>query len=282
MQMYERGEIDITYVSLTNLERVMDETNPLHPELQLSSELSLTYIGFDCTKAPFDDPRVRQAFAHAVDKHRITSQLLKDAVTPADSIVPPGMPAYSNQIVGPDYDLEQAKALLADAGHANGIGLSPLCFAIPGEGGQVPTWTTWILWQWQQSLHVEIEIKQINSEAYFNHLGDEKGDMFFYGWVADYPDPQDFLEILFHSQSTNNDGGYSNPEVDYFLEQAEIEQDTGTRFELYREAEQLIVSDAACIPLWFGKNYVLVKPYVKGYSLNLLGIPLLADVSIEG
>lgn len=281
MQMYETGEIDATYVSLNNLERVMDESNPLHQELKVLPELSLTYIGLNTTKPPFDDPKVRQAFCQAVDKERVVSQMLKDSVIPADGILPPGMPGHSGEIQELDYDLEKAKTLIAEAGYGDNGDLPALAFTVPGEGGNVPTWLTSILWQWKQGLQVEIEVKQLESEAYFYQLDEEKDEMFFFGWVADYPDPQNFLEVLFHSDTVNNKGKYSDSEVDSLLEQAAVEQDSSTRFELYQEAEQLIVSDAACVPLWFGRSYVLVKPYVKGYTLSPLGIPLLANVSVE-
>lgn len=281
MQMYETGEIDVTYVSLSNLDRVTDERNPLHQELEVFPELSLTYIGLNTTKPPFNDPRVRQAFCQAVDKERLVSQLLKDSVIPADGILPPGMPGYSGEIQGLDYDLEQAMTLIAEAGYADDAGVPPVAFTVPGEGGNVPTWLTSILWQWKQELEVEIEVRQLESEAYLYRLDEEMDEMFFFGWVADYPDPQNFLEVLFHSQTVNNKGEYSNPDVDSLLEQAAVEQDSNTRFELYQEAEQLIISDAACVPLWFGRNYILVKPYVNGYTLSPLGIPVLANVSVE-
>jgi oligopeptide transport system substrate-binding protein len=281
MQMYEKDEIDVTYVSVSNLERVMDEANPLHQELHVYPELSLTYVGFDITSAPFDNAKVRQAFCRAVDKERIVSQLLKDSVVAADRILPPEMPGCSREIQGLDYDLEQATALLDEAGYGDGVTLPTLVFSVPGEGGSVPDWLTSILWQWEQNLGAEIEIEQLESEAYSYRLDEEMEDMFFFGWVADYPDPQDFADVLFRSGILNNYGGYSNHEVDTLLDQAAAEQDSEARFELYRQAEQLIVSDAACVPLWFGKNYVLVKPYVTGYSLNALGIPQLADVSVQ-
>ena len=105
--------------------------------------------------------------------------------------------------------------------------------------------------------------------------------MFYMGWIADYPHPQDFLDVLFHSGADNNYGGYSNPEVDALLEEAGVEQDRQLSLALYQQAEQKLVEDAACLPLWFGQNYTLVKPYVKGYDLNPLGIPMLNTVSIE-
>ena len=93
-------------------------------------------------------------------------------------------------------------------------------------------------------------------EYFFYHLMEEKDEMFDIGWIADYPHPQDFLDILFHSGGDNNWGEYSNPEVDALLERAAVEPDTGKSLELYQQIEQKLVADAACLPLWFGRNYV--------------------------
>ena len=105
--------------------------------------------------------------------------------------------------------------------------------------------------------------------------------MFYLGWVADYPHPQDFLDVLFHTGVDNNYSEYSNPEIDALLEMASVEQDNELSLALYQQAEQKLVDDAACLPLWFGKNYILTKSYVKGYSLNPLGFSMLSSVSIE-
>ena len=105
--------------------------------------------------------------------------------------------------------------------------------------------------------------------------------MFYLGWIADYPHPQDFLDILFHSGMDNNYGEYSNPEVDARLEMAGTELDIELSLALYQQAEQKLVEDAACLPLWFGQNYILVKPYVKGYILNALGFASLSSTSVE-
>jgi oligopeptide transport system substrate-binding protein len=109
----------------------------------------------------------------------------------------------------------------------------------------------------------------------------EKDEMFFWGWGADYPHPQNFLEILFATGYESNIGEYSNPEVDALLQAAGVEQDNELSLELYQQAEQELVSDAACLPLWFGQSYLLVKPYVTGYSLNPLGFVMLNTVSVE-
>ena len=105
--------------------------------------------------------------------------------------------------------------------------------------------------------------------------------MFSLGWIADYPDPQNFLDLKFHSASANNETKYSNPDVDKLLEQARGEQDQAKRLTLYQQAEQKIVNDAPWVPLYHGKGGVLIKPYVKGYTIPPFVIPNLRYVSIQ-
>jgi oligopeptide transport system substrate-binding protein len=112
-------------------------------------------------------------------------------------------------------------------------------------------------------------------------LNQEKNEMFDNGWIADYPDPQDFLDVLFRTGAQNNTGGYSNQQLDSLLDQAAIEQDATVRSNMYRNAEQIVVQDAAILPLFFGRNYILAKPYVKDYVLSPMGYPLLNKVSIK-
>jgi ABC-type oligopeptide transport system substrate-binding subunit len=97
--------------------------------------------------------------------------------------------------------------------------------------------------------------------------------MYQLGWIADYPDPQNFLDILFHTESRQNHTGYSNEELDAILDEAGVEQDPEQRVALYREAEQLIIDEAPWVPLHFGLEYELVKPWVQGYSLTPMVIP---------
>ncbi len=103
--------------------------------------------------------------------------------------------------------------------------------------------------------------------------------MFDIGWIADYPDPENFLDILFHSDSSNNHTNYNNPQVDALLEQARTETDEALRFRLYNQVEQLIIDDAPWAPLWYsGERFLLVKPNVHDYYLTPLYIPRLRYV----
>ena len=124
-------------------------------------------------------------------------------------------------------------------------------------------------------------VRQIESDSYFSRLADELDDLFDYGWIADYPDPENVLDVLFHAPSTNNVGGYANPRVDELLEEARIRQDVPARLELYRQVERLLMEDTAAIPRWYDRDYLLVKPYVKGFAITPQGLSTLADVRLE-
>ena len=151
---------------------------------------------------------------------------------------------------------------------------------MPGTGGTFGLDLEVILDMWKQILGVEVEIQQVEWATYLQDLNKNKFQAFAgLGWEADYPDPQDFLDILFHSESEINHGAYNNPGLDTVLEAARIEQDIQRRIELYHEAERIIVNDAAWVPLWYtGEQYVLVKPHVKGYKVTPMVISKLREI----
>ena len=119
-----------------------------------------------------------------------------------------------------------------------------------------------------------MEFKQTEFATYLQDLHKGRFQMFKIAWIADYPDPENFLDILFYSESSNNNTKYSNPEVDQLLLQARTETDQAKRYQLYQQAEEIIVDEAPWIPLWHsGEQYVLVKPRVKDYYLTQLIVP---------
>jgi len=277
--LYETGEIDAATVGVANTERVSDPTNPLSRELHLFPQLNVSYIGFNHTRPPFDDPLVRRAFAMAIDKQKLARVVLKDMVQPAGGFLPPGLPGYNPDLKPLPFDPVRARKLLASSKYGSDLGT--ITFTTSGEGGPASALTSAILQEIHVNLGVEFRIRQLASEVYFYRLEEEKDDLFDFGWIADYPDPQNFLDILFHSGSQHNDGEYTNPELDALLEQARVEPDHRKRMRLYQDIEQRVVDDAAAIPLWFGRDYMLIKPYVKGFALSPLGIPMLREVSLN-
>jgi|GEM_PF-29727 len=280
MQLYERGKIDIAGVYLGDIDRVLDLQNPLNKELVISPQLSLSYLGFNATKPPFDDAKIRQAFCHAIDKDKIIDLLLKGMEERADGILPPSMPGYNEKIKGLSFDPDRARELIRESKYKDPSSLPPITFITSGYGEILPL-NAALINMWRQNLGVGVQVRQLDPESYYQVLKEEKDEIFDSGWVADYPDPQNFLDILFHSGSEENAGEYSDPQVDAWLEQARVEQDATTRMRMYQKIEQKIVDDAACLPLFFSVDYLLVKPYVKGFIAPPMPIPFLKYVSIS-
>ncbi len=281
MNMYETGEIDVAGVSIYYVDKVTDEAGPFHQELVIVSELSFYYIGFDFTKPPFDDVNIRHAFTQAIDKDKLVSLVFRGMVQPADGILPPGMPGFNKDLSGLSYDVTEARELIKASNYGDVSKLPPITITTMGWGGLISPGLEAIISEWRNNLGVEVKVRQLEPQRFLYHLRQEKDEMFYIGWVADYPHPQDFLDVLFHSDADNNYGEYSSPELDALLEMAGVEQDNKLSLALYQQAEQKLVDDAACLPLWFGQNYVLVKSYVKGYNLSPQGLAMLNSVSIE-
>jgi len=281
MRMYETGEIDVTDVSVLFIDRVMDEAGPFYSDLEVVPELSFSYIGFDKTKPPFDDINVRRAFTQAIDKDKLVSLVFRDLVQPADGILPPGMPGYNEGLVGLEYDAGAARELIESSKYGSVDALPPITITTSGWGGLISSELEAIIQEWRDNLGVDVAVRQLEPQRFLYNLQEEKDEMFYMGWIADYPHPQDFLDILFHTGYENNFAEYSNPEVDNLLDMAAVEQDAEKSLELYQQAEQALVDDAACLPLWFGQNYLLVKPYVRDYKLTPMGFAMLNKVSIE-
>jgi oligopeptide transport system substrate-binding protein len=190
------------------------------------------------------------------------------------------MPGYNEDLVGLTYDPAQARELIAGSSYGDVANLPPITVTVSGRGGLIATDLEAIIHEWRENLGVEVTVRQLEPERFLYHLVQEADQMFYMGWIADYPHPQNFLDILFRSGTENNYGGYSNPEVDDLLDRAGVEPDNEASLALYQQAEEMIVSDAAFLPLWFGQNYYLVKSRVSGYEINPLGQADLSNVSL--
>jgi oligopeptide transport system substrate-binding protein len=280
MNMYETGQIDVVGVDVVYIDRVTDKAGPFYNELQITPELSFSWIGFNTTKPPFDDINIRKAFTLALDRDRIIALTFRNLVQRADGILPPGIPGYNPDLVGLGYDVAKAKELIKQSKYGDVSNLPPITFTTAGYGGLISPIIEAAIVQWRDNLGVEVTVRQLEPDYFLYNLKKEKDEMFDMGWIADYPHPQDFLDVLFHTGAENNFADYSNPAVDAVLDKAGVEGDTAKALELYRQAEQMLVDDAAILPLWFGENYVLVKPYVQGYEVNPMGFAWLNKVTI--
>ena len=284
MAMYENDEIDITGVGLADLERVKDPNDPLSKDLvDVPPQFTLSYIGFNVNMAPFDDENFRKALSHAVDKELIADKIYSGLTKPAYAVIPPGFPGYSPSIKGLDFNPELAKDYLSKSKYAEPANRPRIIVTIPGTGGSPGMDTEVISDMWRETLGVEVEIQQVEWATYLQDMNRKRLQVWAgSGWQADYPDPQDFIDILFYSESDVNHGNYKNEKVDDLILEARTELDQNRRFLLYNQAEQIVVDEAPIFPLWFDTDgYALVKPWVKGYSFTPIIVPKYKDMYIE-
>ena len=275
---YQNNEIEFAGIGVEDLQLLQEareEKSNLHAQYFETVEMSTSYIGFNTKQAPFDDPKVRRAFAMTVDREGLAHEVLKDLVLPAYGILPPGMPGYRDGLKVTPYDPAEAKKLLAESKYAGNM--PRVQITISGSGSAPSIILQSMVESWRVNLGVDVEIEQLDYANFLQEIQKGSFQMFSLGWVADYPDPEDFLDLKFHSSrsAANNETRYANAEVDKLLEQARAEPDLQKRVVLYQQAEDIILNDVPWIPLFHGKSSLLVKPYLCGYFPTPMGVSVL-------
>jgi ABC-type transport system substrate-binding protein len=233
--------------------------------------LSLRHYGLNLRMKPLDDRRVRQAIVYAIDREAIVEEVFLGRYAVARGILPPGTLGYNPRLRGYAYDPGRARELLAQAGHPGGRGLPPLAIwsSVRHEG----------ITREHEQIRRDLEAVGIRAEfhyltdwpAFSKQMADQKLPVFLRAWYADVPDPDNFLFKLFYSKSPRNYTAYANPVVDGLLVRARAEPDLGRRVEMYRRAEELILEDAALIPVWHYTYERLFQPYVRNVEVSGLG-----------
>ena len=275
MAMYENGEIDITGVGLADLDRVTNTNEPLNKELVVAPpDFDIFYIGFNVKEPPFDDIKVRQALNHSINKQLIADRVMANTVVPAKGDTAAGLPRLRGRDPGPGIRTREGEGPAggitvrggnasdhpdcAGYGRLGGAGPGGHCADVAGDA-----------WGWRSSSSRWSGRRFLRTCAPRSSRSSPG-----VGWAADYPDPQNFLDILFHSKSPLNHSGYSNPELDRLVESARVAETWEERASLYRHAEQLVVTDAAWVPLWFtGERMVLIKPLRSGIPADAADRP---------
>jgi ABC-type oligopeptide transport system substrate-binding subunit len=173
--------------------------------------------------------------------------------------------------------------LLKQSKYGRAEGLPPIVYTNAGIGSYVSPDVAAMAEMWEQNLGVTITVENLEYNFFQDQIfSGNHGQLFGGGWCADYPDPENFADVLFHTGSQQNNGGYSNPELDILLEQARVEQDVQKRIALYQQAEQMVVNDAPVLFTVHSLSYQLVKPYVKGYTFTPIDIPIERYMWLEG
>jgi oligopeptide transport system substrate-binding protein len=230
--------------------------------------------------APFDDQRVRQAFAMAIDRNAYVEGVLQGAGKPATSWIPPGMPAYNPEL-GKQYDFNppRAKQLLASAGYPEGRGFPKVTFlAVANDTNRIVG--QFIEDQLKRNLNVEVSHEFVDSRTYGTRFTANQHQVTIQRWNADWPYPDNWLPDIFGSEGLNNHAAYRSAKFDELVKKAAQEVDEKKRLVLYNEAHKVAIDDAAIAPLYNPQTYILVKPRVKNLILTALDGGIKGDYNL--
>ncbi|MCB1226652.1 MAG: peptide ABC transporter substrate-binding protein [Verrucomicrobiales bacterium] len=232
--------------------------------------LGTYFTRFNVTRPPFDDARVRQAFALVVDRSRITEKITQLGERPAFGLTPPGAGADYQPPPGLNFDPERARRLLAEAGYPGGRGLPRVEYLYFPKTVEAHI-AVELQAMWKEHLGVEVQLKKQEWKIYLASMKAVDYQMCRSSWVGDYNDPSTFLE-MFISSSGNNRTGWKSSQYDDFIRQAAAEPDPTRRNTLFQQAESLLVAEQSVIlPIYY---YVGVQFYhperLAGVQANLI------------
>ena len=273
---FQAGTIDVAPIDYSDAGWIAFDRQ-LGPALRSNPSLSVTYYGFDTRKAPFNDVRVRRAFAEAIDWRRLAQLDTPGSSVSATGMVPAGMPGAPQGDFLPAFDPAAAKQLLADAGYPGGNGLPTVSFIANGAG-----YDSAIVAMLATNLGVKVDYATMDFAAYQQRLATDPPSMWSLSWVADYPGPNDFLGVLLGTGSTANQGGWSNADFDAAIGRATAATSPAEALAGYTTAMQIVKDQVPVVPVSYGTSFSLVRDGLLGASENGTGIMRLAGLAWKG
>src|SRR5579875_80892 len=287
---YQTGRVDMTGIPVATF-----TSDKKRPDFHQVPQLWINYYTMNYLVKPFDNIQIRQAFALAVDKTALASNVWKGTVIPTNHIVPQGMPGYNPQLTGPDGtqsltgDAQKAQALLQkglqEEGWKSVSQMPPIKLTYASDVSSFGQEVTALIGMWQKVLGVTVTPDPVDYNTLLDEVtaatGNAQGLQFWgLAWVGEYPDPQDWLTRQFDSGVPNNNMNYGqNTSNDAALQQltqqqlesADSKSSPGARFQAYQKAEQQLVNDVAWMPMSQVTEVVLLKPHVVGMVENEMG-----------
>lgn len=262
---YQNNELDAVGIAAEQL-RAVDADATLKSQVIDVGGSCTIYVGFNNARPPFDDAKVRLAFAKSFDRVAYINDVAKiGKAADKGGFIPPGMPGYDASDTAQAFDPAAAKQLLSQSKYANTDTLKNLKFTYSASAAN-KTRIEWLQQQWQTNLGITVTPDPVDATTYTSLVKKAETTplMFRLGWCADYPDQQDWLTTVFHSSSTVTRVGYKNPDFDKAVRQADADPNPESRDKTYLQASQTLSKDAAAAWWYYTATKYLRKPWVKG------------------
>mgnify|MGYP003393682970 CR=1 FL=1 len=240
--------------------------------------LTTQFYGFNSTKPPFDNERVRKAFALAIDRRFLVDSVLKGMAVPAmHGLVAPGLGIYPyTEVGGFAFEPDSARSLLAAAGYPGGKGFPSLLLQVNSDGFGYVQVADAVQEMLERELRVRLSVSVLPADQHFDRIESGQAKFWREGWIADYPDPENFLALLYGknavvdtSQRTFlNTTRYHDPQFDALFALAQQSVDPAERAQRLAQAERKAIKDAVITPLYHDRNIRLQQPWVRDFPIN--------------
>lgn len=238
------------------------------PEYRSVGVLQIYYYGTNVTKPPMDNVNVRRAVAYAIDRQKLV-QLLDGGETPLTGWIPQGMFGYTADL-GLEFSIEKAKASLAKAGYGPGGKKLPRIEIHFNTNENHQRIAEAVQAQLKENLGIDVELKNEEWKTYLSNLRINPPQLYRFGWLADYPDPDNFMNLM-TSYSANNRTRWKEPRYDRIIEEAAAEVDPEKRREMYKQAGKIMLEEAVpVVPMFSSVAHMLVSPRVENFPVNAL------------
>jgi oligopeptide transport system substrate-binding protein len=285
-EAYKNGEFDIVPLAAEDLATVQADETLSKEAMIYPGSCTYAYM-FHQNKEPFTDQKVREAFSYALNREGWVTDVLKGLGSPTLTWIPKGFPGYDAEESRWGFDPEAAKQAIADSSYGSVENL-PEITATFSDTPRNRTRNEWLAANYKDVLGVDIVLNPVEATTYTALTKDitTAPQMYILGWCADYPDPQNWLSVYWKTGGFGQRIGYSNPELDALLTEADKELDTTKRMQLYADAQKLLTDGAPVAFFWNNVNTYLVKPYVKGITTTPMdsgwaGIYAAIDITIQ-
>jgi oligopeptide transport system substrate-binding protein len=247
-------------------------------DFHVEAEYGTYYYSLNVKRPPLDNPLVRHALNMAIDKQALCEKVMQAGQQPATNFVPPNTPGYSYP-KAPEYDPEGARKLLAQAGYPGGKGFPTMqiYFNTLETHRQL---AEAIQNMWKRELGIPVDLANQEWQVFQATREGRRFDVARDGWIADYLDPNTFLD-LFQSDTLNNHPGWVDAKYKKLLESANREPDPARRMQLLSECETILLDQMPVIPIYYYASVKLQKPYIDGWFDNPLDQHQLKYVSIN-
>jgi len=273
---YENNELDTAQVAAADYDRVKADSK-LSKEMKGYPGSSTLMLHLDCTNKPMDNAKVRQALYLGFDQKALIDVVLKGYYLAAPTVLPPDIPG-NNPGAAPTGGLEKAKALLAEAGFANGQGWPAGVTLTYAASATTKLVLEFIQQEWKKNLGIQVELEAMESKAFAEWRVARKNQPFFGyvgNWGSDYGDASNWHNFLFDSETGFYITHWKNDEYDKIIRAAAGMPDKDAREKEYQKAEVIMMNDMPRIPLYHGQSFFVTKPNVQGilHPAILGGVP---------